>query len=163
MSNPKKNPKKRCVVCHVWYQPDFRVGEAQLTCAGEKCRKEQKAEVDRQWREDNPGYAGGRKGKLAAWAEAHPGYWRQYRKSHPEYVERERIGRRSRRQRQENAAKQVSMRQIAVEKLLSIQAQAPKSAAKQVLIHRRMGAIVDYLLWKESAAKQVSIAPAYAS
>ena len=93
---------------------------------------------------------------MRKWAKAYPDYWRHYRQTHPAYVERERIGRRSRRQRQKSAAKQVLMRQIAVEKLRSIEAQAPKNAAKQVLIHRRMNSIVDYLLWKECAAKQVS-------
>lgn len=52
-------------------------------------------------------------------------------------------------------AKQVLMRQIAVEKLRSIEAQAPKTVAKQVLIHRWMDGIVDYLFWKEGVAKQV--------
>ena len=151
-----KNPKKRCVVCHRWYEPDFRIGEDQLACDREKCRKERKADYDRQWREKNPGYQSGRAGKLRAWAAAYPGYWRHYRLTHPAYVEREREARGSRRKRQENAAKQVSMREIAVEKLRSIEAQASKSAAKQVLIHRRVNDIVEYLFWKEGAAKQVS-------
>ena len=150
-----KNPKKRCVVCHRWYEPDFRIGEDQLACDREECKKERKAEYNRQWRKKNPGYGPGR-AQVREWAKAYPDYWRHYRKTHPAYVERERQARRSRRRRQKSAAKQVSMRQIAVEKLRSIEAQAPKSAANQVLIHRRVGAIVDYLLWKESAAKQVS-------
>ena len=148
------NPKKRCVVCHRWYEPDFRIGEGQLACDREECRKERKAEYDRQWRKRNPGYGPGR-AQVRQWAKSYPNYWRQYRKTHPAYVERERMGRRSRRQRQKSAAKQVSMRQIAVEKLRSIQDLVPKNAAKQVLIHRRVGAIVDYLFWKEGAAKQV--------
>ena len=149
------NPKKRCVVCHRWYEPDFRIGEDQLACYREECRKERKADYDRQWRKKNPGYGPGR-AQVRKWAKAYPDYWRHYRKTHPAYVQRERIGRRSRRQRLKSAAKQVLMRQIAVEKLRSIEAQAPKSAAKQVLIHRLLNGIVDYLLWKESAAKQVS-------
>ena len=154
------NPKKRCVVCHDWYRPNPRIGEDQLACDREECRKERKAEYDREWRKKNPGHEAGRRVKLKTWAAAHSGYWRRYRKTHPVYVERERERMRSRRKTLKSDAKQVSMRQIAVEKLLSIQAQAPKTVAKQVLIHRRVDGIVDYLFWKEGVAKQVSIDPA---
>lgn len=160
MSNSKKNPKKRCVVCHWWYEPDFRIGEDQLACDREECRKKRKASYDRQWREKNPGYEAGRRVKLRAWAEAHPGYWQAYRAGHPEYAERERERMRSRRESLKTVAKQVSSRQIAVEKLRSIEALAPKSVAKQVSIHRWVDRIVDYLFWKEGVAKQVSIDPA---
>ena len=153
------NFKKRCEVCHRWYEPDFRIGEDQLTCDREECRKERKAEYDRAWRKKNPGYEAARKGKRRDWAEAYPNYWRHYRLTHPAYVEGERRGRRARREKLKSAANQVSMRQIAVEKLRSIEAQAPKTAANQVLIHRRMDGIVDYLFWKEGVAKQVLIDP----
>jgi hypothetical protein len=150
------NPKKRCVVCHRWYEPDPRIGEDQLACGREECRKERKAEYDREWRKSNPGYGSGQKVKQQAWAKANPNYWRHYRKTHPDYVERERERMRSRREGLKSVAKQVLIRQIAVEKLRSIEAQAPKTVAKQVLIHRRMDGIVDYLFWKEGVAKQVS-------
>lgn len=150
------NPKKRCVVCHRWYEPDPRIGEDQLACGREECRKERKAEYDREWRKKNPGYEAARKGKRRTWAKDYPHYWRHYRKTHPAYVEEERSGRRSRREKLKSAANQVTRRQIAVEKLRSIESQAPKSAANQVLINRRINGLVEYLFWKEGAANQVS-------
>jgi len=150
------NPKKRCVICHRWYKPNPRIGEDQLACDREECRSERKAEYDRAWRKKNPGYEAGRKVKQQAWAKANPTYWQRYRKTHPDYVERERERMMSRRKALKSDAKQVSMRQIAVEKLRSIEAQALKTVAKQVSIRRRMDGIVDYLFWKEGVAKQVS-------
>jgi hypothetical protein len=45
-------------------------------------------------------------------------------------------------------------RAIAVGKLRDILALTPDPAAKQDMILRRVDGLVDYLLWKEGAAKQ---------
>ena len=147
------NPRKRCEFCHGWYAPDPRIGEGQLACGRAECGKKRKARADRNWRIKHPGYGVKWKYKLREWAADYPDYWKRYRKTHPEYVERERNRMRSRRERLKTVAKQDARRQISVEKLESIQAQAPKTVAKDDAIHHRVNGIVDYLFWKEGVAK----------
>lgn len=148
-----KNPKKDCAFCDRGYEPDPRTRKHQLACGREECRKERKAQADRAWRKKDPGYAAARKPKLRIWAAGYPAYWRHYRKTHPEYAERERERMKSCRRRLKSVAKHDARRVIAVEKLRNIQAQAPKTVAKQDAIVRRMDGIVDYLFWKEGVAK----------
>ena len=146
-------PNKRCDFCHRWYEPDPRVGEDQVACQREACRKKRKARADRNWRIKHPGYGVKWKYKLREWAASYPDNWRHYRLTHPEYAERERKRMRSKRERLKIVAKQDARVQMAVEKLESIQAQTPKTVAKQDAIHRRVDGIVDYLFWKEGVAK----------
>lgn len=147
------NPKKRCIFCHCWYRPDPRIGQEQLACWRAECRKERKAQADRNWRIKHPGYGSKWKYKLRAWAANYPSYWKHYRKTHPEYAERERKRMSSQRERLKTVAKEDAMRQIAVDKLRSIQAPLPKTVAKGDAIRRRVDGIVDYLFWKEGVAK----------
>ena len=59
-------------------------------------------------------------------------YWQNYRKEHPDYVEKD------------NKRRHASHKK-------------EKNAAKQDTIQRRQNGILDYLIWKESAAKQDAI------
>jgi hypothetical protein len=147
------NPKKRCAYCHRWYRPDPRTRKQQLACGAAACRKKRKAQADRTWRKKNPGYAAARKPKMRVWAAEYPDYWSYYRKTHPEYADREQKRMSSKRLQFKSVAKQDARRQIAVDKLQSIQNRPPKTVAKQDEIHRRVNGIVDYLFWKEGVAK----------
>ena len=64
----------------------------------------------------------------------------------------------ARRARKGCAAKQTAIREIAVEKLRRIRSGEPEGAAKQTAIARRVEAVVEFLIWKESAAKHRDIA-----
>lgn len=153
-----KTPKRRCCFCQDWFQPGPRNPRRQQACSDPGCQQKRRAENNRRWRKNNPGYGKGRKQKISAWAREYPDYWRKYRKEHPDYAEKERRRRRSAHQRAKNAAKQDSVRKISVEKLESIRDLGAVSAAKQDSVHRRLNGILDYLFWKESAAKQDAIA-----
>ena len=108
---------KRCDFCHRWYAPDPRIGEDQVACQREECRKKRKARADRNWRIKHPGYGVKWKYKLREWAANYPDYWKHYRKTHPECADRERRRMRSKRERLKSVAKQDARRQIAVERL----------------------------------------------
>lgn len=120
--------KKRCAFCRGWYAPDARTRGHQLSCRIPECRKNRKAQADRNWRIKHPGYGVKWKYKQREWAKGYPDYWRHYRKAHPQYAERERKRMRSRRAK-------------------------VKIVAKEDAIHRRVDGIVEYLFWREGVAK----------
>jgi hypothetical protein len=153
-----KITKKRCEFCHEWFPPDPRTVKSQRSCAKPDCRKQRRNDAVKNWRRQNPDGNKGRGPKIKVWAKAYPGYWRQYRRRHPEYAARDNQRRRSARQIAKSAAKRNEIARISLEKLESIRAIEPISAAKRNEIHRRVEGILDYLFWKESAAKQDAIA-----
>jgi len=106
-----------------------------------------------------PKEAAARRVKVCEWAQEYPDYWRGYRRSHPDYVGRDNLRRRKSRGKAKRAAKQTAIREISVEKLRKILSDAPLSAAKQTPIARRVEGVVDFLIWKECAAKQRVIDP----
>lgn len=173
--------KKRCAHCHTWFQPDPRTAAKQLFCSRPECRKESGLQSHRRWWRDNGAACNAnRRQKLRTWAGAIH-YYPTYRAEHPDYVARDNLRRRKaheaarRAAKQEmrreisvdevvgsppahpqNAAKQDMSRQISVGKLRDIQAWRPENAVNQDMIVRRVDGILDFLLWKEGAAKQDS-------
>jgi len=81
--------KIRCCCCHSWVPSNPRVND-QKYCGRRECRKERK----RRWLEDklttDPAYKQTRRDSQRKWMDANPGYWKQWRKKHPGYVERNR-------------------------------------------------------------------------
>lgn len=152
-----RKPKKRCKICHQWYEPDARTRRHQTCCGKAACRKERKVRANRSWRDRSPDYGRSRRLKVCAWAKGYPDYWQQYRRNHPEYRDRDNQRRRVSRKRAQNAAKQDAIREISVEKLTSIPRFEPETAAKQVPMDRRVDAVVEYLLWQARAAKHDAI------
>jgi hypothetical protein len=152
---PMKIVKKRCEICRKWFMPDPRTYKIQKCCS--KCRKKRKAQTDKIWRENNPGYDKYRKDKKREWARAYPDYWRKYRAEHPVYVEENNKRRSSRHKKAKNAANQVTISKIFVDELKSIRENRPDSAANQVTIDRRVDDLFELLIWKDSAANQADI------
>jgi hypothetical protein len=64
-----------------------------------KCRRAKKAAWKRKKMREDPEYRLNHKMSNKKWAEAHPGYWKVYRKSNPEKAERNRILQRIRNRR----------------------------------------------------------------
>jgi hypothetical protein len=158
-----RKSQKRCDYCQKLYTPDPRTAAHQKSCSSPECRKERKKRADQSWRMRFPNHPRDRRNKIRAWARTYPDYWRRYRATHPDYVQNDNKRRRRARKIAASAAKQDAIRQIAVGKLRDIQAMAPDGAAKQDAITRRTVALLDFLLWKESAAKRdVTDAQAYA-
>jgi len=157
--NKKRNneiPKRRCAFCHCWYQPDPRTTKQQRACKKDTCRKARKSSADRSWQIKHPGYGKSRKLKIRAWAQSYPYYWRQYRKKHPDYCLRDNQRRGLAAKRVCYSAKQDAIRQISLEKLWSIQEIGLNHSAKQDGLARQLNGVMDYLIWKESSAKQDS-------
>jgi hypothetical protein len=149
--------RKRCDYCGRWYSPHPRTWRQQRACAAPACRKRREAQAQQSWRKRHPDYEQGRRLKRRAWAKTYPDYWRQYRKTHPEYALREKRRMRRKREGVRRVANQNAISAIAVEKLTSIREGEPENVANHNAIYRRVDGIIGYLLWKECVANQNSI------
>lgn len=145
---------KTCEYCGRSYTPDPRTAAFQKSCSNAACRQERKKRANQSWRIRFPDRPQDRRHKIRAWAKTYPDYWRHYRAIHPDYTQKDNERRRRARRALFRAAKQDAIREIAVGKLRDIRAILPKSAAKHDAITRRTEALVDFLFWKESAAKR---------
>jgi len=72
----------------------------QTHCDLEACQKERKRLWQRRKMATDPDYKANQQECSKAWREQNPGYWKEYRESHPEAVERNRL-----RQRERNMAR----------------------------------------------------------
>ena len=88
--------KRKCRFCPTLFVPDPRLGSRQQTCDNPKCRKALKAENNARWRKANPDYFRNDYPRVKQWLADHPGYLRDYRRIHPEYVEKNRKAQRRR-------------------------------------------------------------------
>ena len=142
-----KIPKKRCAFCHKWYAPNPRTWKHQKACNAPACKKHRHAQADRNWRIKHPRRGGNWKLKVRVWARDYPDYWRHYRRTHPEYRERDNRRRILSARNASYSAKTDAIRQIAVGKIRSIQDMGAGRSAKADAIDRRVESIVEYLFW----------------
>lgn len=148
---------KFCLICKESFVPDPRTCRHQKVCSGASCQRERKR---RQWRRWAAGHKKQKKIKARLWAQSRPGYWAQYRKSHPAYrireIKRLRLKRRSLRR----VAKQTLIRHDFVDRLRAIESMDPGgiNVAKQTLMARQIRGVIECLIWKEAVAKQTAMA-----
>ena len=152
-----KETKKRCIICGVWYLPDNRTRWHQTCCGKQRCRKEQKRRSDKGWWARHPDYGKSRRLKVRSWAAHYPDYWQTYRQNNQDYRAEDNRRRKASHVQAKSAARQVMIRDISVERLTSIPRFESQSAAKQVVMDRRVDELVGYLLWRDGAAKQAEM------
>jgi hypothetical protein len=63
----------------------------QIACKKPECQRARKAEWQRHKMRTDPVYKASQQISQKQWARANPGYWKRYRKKHPEKAERNRI------------------------------------------------------------------------
>lgn len=80
---------RRCPICGRQFVPRPQVQHQQI-CSGPACQRERKRRWQQAKRQTDPTYKAGQKGHAKSWAEQNPDYWREYRTSNPDYVERNR-------------------------------------------------------------------------
>lgn len=76
---------KRCVFCHQSFQPLPQVPN-QTYCSAPECQRERRRRWQRDKLKTDPDYRDNQSRAQRAWMDRNPKYWRDYRKSHPEYV-----------------------------------------------------------------------------
>ena len=79
-----------CCHCGDLFQPSPR-HKSQDYCMKPKCRRARKAAWKRHKMRTDPDYRFNQRMSNKKWAEANPGYWKEYRKKNPEKAERNRI------------------------------------------------------------------------
>lgn len=85
----------RCEACGELFRPRAQVRD-QRYCGETACQRERKRRWQRDKRRADPDYRLNQARAQQAWAARHPDFWRAYRASHPEYVERNRVRQRER-------------------------------------------------------------------
>ena len=80
---------KLCVACGEPFQPRPQVPQ-QSYCAAPECQRERRRQWQRSKLQSDPDYQDNQMRAQQAWSRRNPNYWREYRKSNPEYVERNR-------------------------------------------------------------------------
>lgn len=81
--------RRRCVGCGQWYVPDARV-KNQRFCPKPECRLQRRREYQKRKIGEDAAYRANQADCQKRWREKNPGYWRQYRDSHPEYTQKNR-------------------------------------------------------------------------
>lgn len=92
--------RKVCRYCGKLFTPDPRIKNQQIACGKASCRKARKRGAQKRWSEKNPGYFKGRYPNTKDWLRHCCGYLRWYRRAHPDYVLKNRLKQKERRQRQ---------------------------------------------------------------
>lgn len=87
--------KKRCLACNLYFDVRPQVPNQSYCCAS-ACQRIRRREWQRLKLKNDPDHRHNQQRAHKAWCQRNPDYWRQYRESHPEYVERNRIKQRER-------------------------------------------------------------------
>jgi hypothetical protein len=86
-SKEAKMTTRKCPYCHIFFIPTPRGGgKDQKVCKKPSCKKALKSESNARWRRNNPNSCLNDYPRVKQWLDQHPGYLKQYRADHPEYV-----------------------------------------------------------------------------
>ena len=80
---------RRCEACGQAFRPRSQVSQ-QCYCAAEACQRERRRRWQVAKRQSDPDYHDKQVRAQRAWRERHPDYWREYRRTHPQYAQRNR-------------------------------------------------------------------------
>ena len=80
---------KQCAGCGKSFHPRPQTPR-QSYCASAACQRERRRRWQLARRQSDPEYRENQARAQAAWAAQHPDYWREYRRSHPTYSDRNR-------------------------------------------------------------------------
>lgn len=86
---------RRCASCGRAFWPRAQVPHQQY-CGLAACQRERRRRWQAAKRRDDDDYRDNQARAQRAWASSHPAYWRDYRRTHPDYVERNRAASRQR-------------------------------------------------------------------
>ncbi len=77
-----------CLACSHFFTPRNRL---QSYCTNPECQKARKATWQRNKKKKDPEYGKAQRLSHQKWLDANPGYWKEYRISHPEKTARNRL------------------------------------------------------------------------
>lgn len=82
-------PKKKCLSCGEEFLPWPQILNQQF-CSRPECQKERRRRRQAERRAKSLEYQASDAQYFQDWSAKNPGYWKRYRETHPEYVERNR-------------------------------------------------------------------------
>jgi len=77
--------RKRCATCDELFSPCRNVPN-QAFCSKPACQQERRRRWQRQKLKQDPDYQANQAAAQKRWVERNPEYWRNYRRTHPEYT-----------------------------------------------------------------------------
>jgi len=86
---------RRCAACGQAFRPRSQV-PLQCYCAAPACQRERRRRWQRAKRRSDPDYQDNQAWAQRAWQKRNPHYWREYRRTHPQYRECNRTQQRER-------------------------------------------------------------------
>jgi len=96
--------RRRCAACGKALRPRSQVPH-QMYCSAAACQRGRRRRWQRVKRRSDADYRENQARAQRAWAQGHRDYWREYRRTHPEYCEsNRRAARRRQRDRRQRAA-----------------------------------------------------------
>jgi len=90
-----KEVQRKCKACGGRFSPRSQPPDQQF-CSKRECQRERKRRWQQHKRAADADYRDNQGGARRRWAQAHPDYWRQYRRDHPDYTARNRALQRER-------------------------------------------------------------------
>ncbi len=78
---------KQCIACRQKFQTLPHTPK-QRYCSALKCQRERRRRGQRATRKKDPDYKDNQVRAQQAWSKRNSNYWREYRRTHPEYIER---------------------------------------------------------------------------
>ena len=81
---------KQCSACGQIFQPRPQVPD-QSYCSSLSCQRERRRKWQKIKLQSDSDYQDNQARAQQAWSQRNPDYWREYRKSHPKYAERNRL------------------------------------------------------------------------
>ena len=101
--------RRRCVGCGVAFRPRSQVPH-QMYCGAAACQRVRRRRWQQAKRQSDADYRENQARAQRVWVQGHRDYWREYRRTHPEYCERNRKAAREReRDRRQRAAQFAKM------------------------------------------------------
>jgi len=88
--------KRCCVCCKIMFSPD-RYHPNQNYCSKKQCQRKRRMTWQKNKLKTDSDYRESQAEFQELWKTNNPGYWKNYRATHPEYTERNRIKQRQRR------------------------------------------------------------------
>ena len=88
----------RCAACGKVFRPRPQVPQ-QCYCAAPACQRERRRLWQQAKRQSDPNYQDNQTRAQRAWRDRNPDYWSEYRRTHPQYSERNRTQQRERNDR----------------------------------------------------------------
>jgi len=80
---------KQCIACGQSFKPRPQIPQ-QSYCSSPDCQRERRRQWQRDKLQSDPDYQDNQARAQQAWSQRNSDYWREYRASHPKYVERNR-------------------------------------------------------------------------